>query len=475
MATNTDNNITLNNIDYYFIALASSTETTNATTPTTSPESSFEGAFLDFNSFAGITLTDSLFLPFPELDFALAAPSNGIETLPDFAFKANNKNRFGFSLTRGDTHKGLPLNLKRLSKFQRSNVLNYDGIITSSSSIGSLNGPFSMFNFQCSDILKCRLDEIKISQIIPAVDTSISVGENISRILLRALDPASVDEDSFKKCTERFSDPYTYDTSWSAYTAILFLLPFCLGKTGGLDSPYYLCFDRRNYQWKLADPMDDIINLSVSERFNMGEFSGSGELNKQSNIIKDDSQNSLYMTGNDIMSYTFSEAGYDKSNQNYVNIKVTNSTNPTVIGDSSLVRISDEVNEFDQKILNTVRNKYVNGVKLNVPLDISKIGNDTAVNYKILRGPFDLQVMTRLAKTQLYNTFMFENMLLSITVPGQVYRQPGYFIEVYRSSAGGKFDKKLLGHWYITEVKHVIDSKGVYMNILTCAKPFVAN
>lgn len=473
--------ISLNQIEYYFVALASSTEVTNISQgaaglgPT---ESAFDATFIEHNAFGSITITDSYFAPFATCDFILNVPNNGPETQNDFYFRANNKNRFGLSLARKDIIKDPPTNIVSLKEFERANLLNFNGIIGTSTTIGSLNGPYNLQIFECEDIVKCRLEEIKIAQIIPAVDNSISVGENISNILLRVIDPASVDEQSFKACAEKFPISYIYPKDWSAYDAIMFLLPFCISKVGGLDAPFYLNFDRKRYQFRLESPMSSIMEFKVSEKFNIGEYGAgastqSGGPEPQS-VTKDTNTN-FYLVGNDISSYTFSEASFNKSNSNYVNIAITNTTDPTSVSIMSYVRLTEESSKFQNQILQPIANKYQKGVRLNIPFDISKIGEDASVNYTMFKGPFSMDVLEKLARTNMYNNFLFENMALSITVPGQVYRQPGYFIEIGRNTAGGQFDRKLLGHWFITEVKHVIDSKGLYTNIITCTKPFVSN
>ena len=128
---------------------------------------------------------------------------------------------------------------------------------------------------------------------------------------------------------------------------------------------------------------------------------------------------------------------------------------------------------FETNVLNTASMKSLYGdanIKLNVDLDESKVGQQ---NYKIISTPFTGNINEKIAKAQLYNSFIFQNMSLSFTCLGQPYRQAGVFINIARASdtVGVEFDKKLLGQWLVTDVTHIIQ-KGKYTTRLQCVKPF---
>lgn len=465
--------ITLNNVDYFFSSVAASTEIL-------SPDQYASGNYtnsldtklslIKFGAFKNISIVDNIFAPFNDLNFIINTPNNGIENQQDFSFKANNRNLFSFLIARSDVHKDIPQNTLKLSYAEKTAMLDYEGIITTSTIIGSPNSSFSMQEFDCDEIVSCLLKEKKIAQIIPAVDNSKPVSQVIADILKLVVDPSLIDEDSFNSCTEVFTSTFVYPVDFSAYDAIMFLLPFCLGKIKGLDTQLFLKYNKIIGKYMLFSPMQALLEFKISERFNLSEQTGI--VDQQSQILKN--SNGLYLAGNDITSYNFSDVSFNRSNTNYVNIKVTNTTNPTLAGDIGFIKLTQEIDNFSNNILSDLQQLYINGVKLNVPLDVSKIGELNSSSYRVVTGPYDRDQLERIAKSEMYSLFMFENMMLSIVVPGQVYRSPGTFIEVFRQTKGGTFDKKLLGHWYIVEVKHTIDSNGVYVNELLCTKPFIA-
>ena len=99
-------------------------------------------------------------------------------------------------------------------------------------------------------------------------------------------------------------------------------------------------------------------------------------------------------------------------------------------------------------------------------------GKNSTQNYKTLITPFNNDINTRVAEVQLYNAFIFQNMFISFKCLGRLYRDPGHFIVMTKTSdIGGSFDEKILGQWLVTEVCHNFE-KGVYTNTFQCTKPF---
>ena len=464
------NIIKLNNTDYYFSAAVAAGEVAPTYTPGSSDNISGDLLGLNFSAFGGITLLDSFFAPFNSCSFTLNLPSNGPEQ-ESFRFRANNRNRFLFVLANADKHTALPGTLDNLSQIERATTVSFDGSITSMSNLGSPNGSFNMQAFDCDETYAALLKEKKIAQILPAVDNQKTVGENIADILKLAINSAEIDEDSFKACTEYFQEVHIYPADFSAYDAILFLLPFCLGKIENLDTQLFLYFSKVENKFYLVSPLEALANFTTSEVFYVKDQTGSAS--KENDFIKP--TRGLYLPGNDIMSFNFYEPSFEDTSKNYCNIKYISTGNPYKVGDLGFINIITEIDNFSKTLLSKLNDKYNGEVKLNVPLDPSKIGNNSAVSYKVFKGPYEKEKLERMAKANLYSLFMFENLKLSFITKGQTYRTPGMFVEISRGTLGGEFDTKLLGNWFVTDIKHFIDSKGAYMNEIVCSKPFIVN
>ena len=111
----------------------------------------------------------------------------------------------------------------------------------------------------------------------------------------------------------------------------------------------------------------------------------------------------------------------------------------------------------------------------NVDLDEHKLQKNK-LNYKIINTNLNINLAVDVAKAQLYNSFIFQNMYMVFTVPGQPYREPGKFINIkplLLENTGTATERKLVGQWLVTEVKHVFTGDGKYNNIIQCVKPFI--
>ena len=74
------------------------------------------------------------------------------------------------------------------------------------------------------------------------------------------------------------------------------------------------------------------------------------------------------------------------------------------------------------------------------------------------------------------NSFVFQNMYMTIVTKGQPYREPGKFININKQqnlNTGSAADRKLIGQWLVTEVQHIFTGTGTYTNIIQCVKPFI--
>jgi len=155
-------------------------------------------------------------------------------------------------------------------------------------------------------------------------------------------------------------------------------------------------------------------------------------------------------------------------------VYVSNTTNATGLNSFEYVDVEEAIVDFNKNIIEPMASHYGGEVRLNVDLDTSKINKQ---NYKVLTSVFDNSINVQVAKSQLYNAFIFQNMFLTFTTDGQPYREPGKFINIKKKldkvNTGSAFERKIIGQWYVTEVKHIITGDGKYKNFFQCVKPFI--
>ena len=87
--------------------------------------------------------------------------------------------------------------------------------------------------------------------------------------------------------------------------------------------------------------------------------------------------------------------------------------------------------------------------------------------------PYKKEHVRNIAKAQMVSNLTFFNLQLSIDSIGDTYRKAGKFIDVFKRSDKDEIvDKKLLGRWFVTKVRHMF-LKDKYYNILSCIKTCV--
>ena len=470
--------IELNGSAYQFSGGCFSTKTITDNTDTTIEK--FINIFpLSISVLDFVEYKENLFANFGTSKIASSTIGGGVESTEfPFRFIPNNNNRITYLLSNEFSTGPYTLN-STFDIGKEQNTLEFNGIIKNSTNLGSDGSIFSLNIYDCESDVQAKLEEIKISStIFNKIDSSKSIAENIKDILSLVLDSKNIDDESFLRCYTKFPENYIYPNNFSALDALNFLLPFNLtNDTNGIITQLFLVYNRVSRKFILISPADAFLDSNtVPEQFTITSQAGaekdptepiaSPSLFKASNgTVVNSSQNS-------IDSYTFTDVQFNTSNSKFVTTLITSPTNLTGVNGVK-IKVQDMIREFESKILTeNIQKQYGNKAKLNVDLDNTKL-SDTS--YRIFRTPYDMKLSEDVVKAQMYSFFMFENMRLTFSVPGQIYRQPGSVIVIDkdRSSPGGEFDKKLIGHWYVMEVKHVFGNKGTYKNEIHCCKPII--
>ena len=90
--------------------------------------------------------------------------------------------------------------------------------------------------------------------------------------------------------------------------------------------------------------------------------------------------------------------------------------------------------------------------------------------------PYKKEHVRNIAKAQMISNLTFYNLQLSIDNIGDTNRKAGKFVDVFKRSINPEkediVDKKLLGRWFVTKVRHLF-LKDKYYNVLSCIKTCV--
>jgi len=435
---------------------------------------------ISYNTIGEIVVNDSLFDPFLDGSITLRTTNNGLESTPvlNFEFFANNDNTISFSIEPEDTANGEEY-------VKKHNIVGLRGIICRSDTYGPDTGIGQLHSFQLTDYREAILKQTKLAAIqIPKVDGNYNISQNIDKITREVLNIGvnAGDIESSNYITENDSGSirfdYVYPNHYNAFDAINFLIPYNITDIGELPIQNIL---RYNYVYDIfgSIPITQVFQNPYSAESNLETFViGEDQSEPIPGLNQDRApsgpNSAVILPDNKINNIAYNNIHFNVSNNDLLPICVMNTTNPLNVTSMVYVDLQEQIKLFDKNIIkDNLSQLYGRDVKLNIDIDFSKTDK---TNYKIINTNFDINTAVKVAKAQLYNSFIFQNMHMTIVTKGQPYREPGKFININKQqnlNTGSAADRKLIGQWLVTEVKHIFTGTGAYTNVIQCVKPFV--
>ena len=424
-----------------------------------------------YNSVNKITVIDDLFNPFMSAEVVLKAPGNFSENSPNLKFRytSNNRNLIGFYIEPEDTAELPEPNNKLNQLYLLGNIEDYNAVAESNNS--------AQFHFyQIVDSNQVLLEETKVSNVYEKVNTGITVSDNLKEIVKLGLGEKYVDG-QFLASDTNIDRPYLFPIYFSLMDAINFLLPFNITEKSGLPAQMFLRYDYHGNQMKNFTLVDLFLQADNYENnletFYLGANDGPRENSDQLGDVKFP-QSSFVPIQNSVNNLTYNNVDFKSSNEVILPMLVSNTTDPTNSNAFTYVDLKKEIENFQEKVITKLSPLYGSSVKLNIDLDQSKLNKQ---NYRVMTSPFSIDLNVKVAKAQMYNSFLMHNMSMTFVTDGQPYREPGKFITIGRESSDKVpdtiFSNKIFGQWLVTQVQHIITGDGKYKNVIQCVKPFI--
>lgn len=436
---------------------------------------------ISYNTLQELVINDSLFDPFLDATLTIKTNGNGVEATPllGFEFYSNNNNGVIFKIQPIDV-------LKLNDQFKSDNTLEFYGVVCYQTVYGSDNSIEQLQEFKLQDIKEAKLRETKVAAVnIPNVMSSKSIQANIVDITSNII---GIGENNFFPAEQLKSNTllnetsirfdYTYPNHFNGFDAINFLLPYNITTINGLPIQNILKYNYTTAQffnipvvYPFLNPFQDYSNL---ETFVIGEDDSVPVPGFNQGATSQGPSPNIVLPSNKVNNIAYNNINFDIANNDLLPICVMNTTNPLNITSMVYVDLQEEIKLFDNNIIKQeLTQLYGNDVKLNIDIDESKLNK---LNYKIINTNLPINIAVDVAKAQLYNSFIFQNMYMTFTVPGQPYREPGKFINIKKTlteNTGSATQRKIIGQWLVTEVKHVFSGDGRYTNVIQCVKPFI--
>jgi hypothetical protein len=455
-------NISLNGRDYRFNCGVYSS---------TFPDQPAKYMPISFGNLNQLTIIDNIFEPFYSGEVILNATGNFIENSPLFNFKFNSNNRNLFAVQL------FPTDVENSDKsIQELNTLYLNGAIDKLNVMAADTSNTQFQSFEVKDVNQILLEEKKVTNVYEKINTSITVAENIRQILTTGINKDVVNG-LYNNGTEKITQDYVFPIYFNLFDAINFLLPFNLTIEEDLTSQLFLKFDYKVQQFKNFTIFNLFTNADKTENnlesFLLGDDDGPPLSN---NVVGESTSPTTVVVPKDnkLNNLAYNNVDFSISNEVLLPIMVSNTTDFTNSNLFTYVDLQTEIENFQKRIVDKLKPLYTNDIRLNVDLDPSKLNRQ---NYRVMTSPFNNELNVKVAKAQMYNSFVLHNMSMIFVTNGKPYRESGKFINIEKPKSSKAqntpHENKIFGQWLVTEVRHIITNSGSYKNVIQCVKPFI--
>ena len=299
----------------------------------------------------------------------------------------------------------------------------------------------------------------------------VAIGDIIMEILEEVIGPGCIDEKNWEPgdmVIDNFPEYIIPPISFRYSDLIKYLLRLYYFIDGDLACQGMLTYDRVAKKYQLR-PISKIFGENpdlVQEAFGVGDLTDATNVGTvKSNPIDEGVQVNEYT--NALKSTNFTTPMVTWSNEFFTNYSISTTNRLLGIEVKELMTIKDVKDAWTKSFVDVF--KCVGGVpKPFLPLNEAKSNI-----FKPFILPYKKEHVRNIAKAQMISNLTFYNLQLAIDNIGDTARKAGKFIDIFkRNNREDISDKKLLGRWFVTKVRHMF-AKDKYYNVMSCIKTFV--
>jgi len=433
------------------------------------------GERIDFTKSAivGFEMEENFFEPFVSAKVTVNNP---------FDFVENSV------LTRGDGKDMFSITLRdNNDKRDRKEIeLNYDFVIINESN--SISKSDRSNNFKSFTLIEKNY--AKLNAKIPygkkyggggRGGEAKPVGDIIKEILIEVLEDENIiDTENWEPGTmviDNFPEYIIPPISFRYTDLIKYLLRIYYFLDGDLPVQGMLTFDRVNRKYQLR-PISRLFKQNqklTQEAFGIGDLTNPG-LGRDGNYA--DVKSNPKSQEVPVNKYTgalhntnLSTPMVIYSNEFFTNYSVSTSNALLGIEEKELISIQNVKKLWTEQFVNVFQ--CVGGT----PKPFLPLTDEKTELTKPFIMPFKKEHVRNIAMAQMVSNITFFNLQLTIENIGDTNRKAGKFIDIFRlsedkSDKDSIADKKLLGRWFVTGVRHLFQ-QDKYYNVISCVKPCV--
>jgi hypothetical protein len=397
----------------------------------------------------GMTLIDNIFDPFNSGSISIANPYDFIEN--EYFFRGDGRDKFKISFK--------PKNSKTKDKFEHTFVVISDSDL-SKSSVRSEN---------IKTLVLIDENAIPFSDKIPyGKSYSGKVGAILKQIFKDVLGENKVDE---KNWTDGdFQLAYIPPATYRYIDLIHHLMRLFYAKDGDLHVKGFISFDHETQKFRmdLLSKVFEDNEKNTIEAFGLGDLTSTLDVSNPNNPKSDAPVGEYIGT---IKNLGYSTPFYGWNNDYFINSLVFGYDKILGIQKIRKLKIDDLKEKWSKKFVDVFKSR---GGK---PKPFIVKNNTTSEKFKRYKFPYPVEDGVKMVEADMYNALTFYNLQASFSNIGNTSRQSGKFVDIF-STRGVmdnkplKSEEKILGRWYITEMRHIFFAD-LYTNQIFCTKTYI--
>jgi hypothetical protein len=355
--------------------------------------------------------------------------------------------------------------------------LEYDFVIANE--VNSISKTDRSNNFKTYNLIEKNY--FKLNEVIPygkryggggRGGAAVPIGDIIQEILEEIIGPGCIDTENWEPgdmVIDNFPEYIIPPISFRYSDLIKYLLRLYYFLDGDLACQGMLTFDRVNKKYQLR-PISKIFadnDILTQEGFGVGDLTNIDNEGTVGSNPKLDESVKVNEYTNALKNTNFTTPMVTWSNEFFTNYSIATTNRELGIEVKELMTIEKEKKAWTTAFVDVFQ---CMGGK---PVPFLPLNEEKSNIFKPFILPYKKEHVRNIAKAQMISNLTFFNLQLSIDNIGDTFRKSGKFIDVFkRSDTEEIVDKKLLGRWFVTKVRHLF-LKDKYYNVLSCIKTCV--
>jgi len=308
------------------------------------------------------------------------------------------------------------------------------------------------------------------ANVVPFMDTvpygltfNGKIGTILQDIFIDLLGEDKVDKQNWE--AGDFTISYTPPVTFRYIDLMRYLLRLYYAKDGEIYVKGFIGKDKGKYTLRMLSKIYAENKDNTIEAFALGDLTDKIDT---SNVNNPQSGPDFKGYIGSLKALGYSTPLYNWTKEYFLNSLVIGYDN--ILGQSKIEKLDFDVvkDKWAKKFVDVF--KTVDGK----PKPFAIKNNTTDKRFKYYKFPYPVSDGVKLVEADMHNNLTFLNLQMSFANIGDTTRRPGKFIDIFstRGNTELKSDEKILGRWFVTEVRHIFFAD-LYTNQVFGCKTYI--